>query len=152
MRKLTRTMLMGLGVKCVYEAADGLAALQTMRTSNRDIMLLEWDMPSLDGPALLRIVRAPNIFPIPDLAIIMLTNKAHHSNVSEAMRLGAHEFLVKPTSPQALLKKLISIVVAPRRMVQVGKHYVPEPRLSLAQGSSASDYTSLQPVERDADE
>ena len=44
--------------------------------------------------------------------------------LNEAMRLGVHEFLVKPTSPAALRDRLLSILIKPRPMIQVGKHQV----------------------------
>jgi DNA-binding response OmpR family regulator len=62
----------------------------------------------------------------------MLTDKASRTRVQEAMRLGAHEILLKPTSPQALCARLVSILVKPRSMIQIGKHYVPEPRRPIA--------------------
>lgn len=53
-RRLTRTMLTNLGAKSVLEAADGLAALEAIRTSDPDVMLLDWDMPVLNGIEVLR--------------------------------------------------------------------------------------------------
>src|SRR5713226_8296395 len=50
MRKLTRMMLMNIGAKSIYEAADGLAALDVIRTANPDVVLLDWDLPVLSGP------------------------------------------------------------------------------------------------------
>jgi two-component system chemotaxis response regulator CheY len=41
MRKLTRMMLMNIGAKAIYEAADGLAALDVIRTANPDVVLLD---------------------------------------------------------------------------------------------------------------
>jgi two-component system, chemotaxis family, chemotaxis protein CheY len=128
MRKLTRTMLMNLGAKSVVEVADGLAALEAIRTWDPDIMFLDWDMPVLDGMEVMRIVRSPGVFPRPNLPIIMLTSRAQRSAVMEALRNGAHEFLLKPTSPKALCERLTSIVAKPRAMVKLGKYYVPEPR------------------------
>ncbi len=128
MRKLTRTMLMNLGAKSVVEVADGLAALEAIRTWDPDIMFLDWDMPVLDGMEVMRIVRSPGVFPRPNLPIIMLTSRAQRSAVVEALRNGAHEFLLKPTSPKALCERLTSIVAKPRAMVKLGKYYVPEPR------------------------
>ena len=58
----------------------------------------------------------------------MLTDLGLQSRVTTAIRLGVHEFLVKPTSPRALRDRLLSILVKPRPMVQIGKFYVPEPR------------------------
>ena len=127
-RRLTRTMLMNLGAKSVTEAADGLAALEAIRNCDPDVMVLEWDMPVLNGMEVMRIVRSPGVFPRPNLPIIMLTNRAHRSYVIEALRAGVHEFLLKPTSPKALRDRLMSIVFKPRPMVQLGEFYVPKPR------------------------
>jgi len=128
MRKLTRLMLTNLGAKSVFEAVDGLAALETIRTCDPDVMLLDWDMPILDGMEVIRIVRSPGVFPRPNLPIIMLTDRGQRLCVMEAMRAGVHEFLLKPTSPQLLRERLMSIVVRPRSMVKLGDFYVPEPR------------------------
>src|SRR5471032_1373538 len=118
MRRLTRSMLMNLGAKSVKEAADGLAALETTRE---------------DDPEVVRIVRSPGVFPRPNIPIIMLTERAHHSAVTAAMRAGVHEFLIKPTSPKALRERLMSIVFKPRPMMQLGELYVPKPRRAKAE-------------------
>jgi CheY-like chemotaxis protein len=132
MRRLTRTMLMNLGAKSVMEAGDGLAALEAIRTGDPDVMFLDWDMPILNGMEVMRIVRSPGVFPRPNLPIIMLTSRGQRSYVVEALRGGAHEFLLKPTSPKALGDRLMSIVVKPRPMVKLGDYYVPEPRRMAA--------------------
>jgi two-component system chemotaxis response regulator CheY len=128
MRRVTRTMLMNLGAKSVVEAADGLAALELIRTSDPDVMFLDWDMPVLNGMEVMHIVRSPGVFPRPNLPIIMLTNRAQRSSVVQALRAGVHEFLLKPTSPKALRDRLTSVTVNPRPMVKIGSFYVPEPR------------------------
>lgn len=138
MRRLTRTMLMNLGAKQVIEAADGLAGLEAIRTCDPDVMLLDWDMPVLDGMEVMRIVRSPGVFPRPNLPIIMLTTRGHRSQVVQALRAGAHEYLIKPTSPKALRDRLTSIVLRPRQMVKLGDFYVPEPR------RKATTYDKLQ--------
>ena len=128
MRKVTRMMLINLGAKSVIEAADGLAALEQIRNSDPDVMLLDWDMPLLNGMEVVRIVRSPGVFPRPNLPIIMLTNQGHRSAVVQALHAGVNEFLVKPTSAKALHDRLSSIVANPRPMVQLGDAYVPQPR------------------------
>jgi CheY-like chemotaxis protein len=133
MRKLTRMMLMNIGAKSVYEAADGLVALEAIRSVNPDVVLLDWDTPVLSGPQIMHIVRSPGVFAKPSLPVIMLTAYANRTRVHEAMRLGVHEFLIKPTSPQALRGRLLSILVRPRPMMQVGKYYVPQPRRPIVQ-------------------
>lgn len=132
MRRLTRMMLTNLGAKSVLEATDGLAALEAIRIADPDVMLLDWDMPVLNGIEVLRIVRSPGVFPRPNLPVIMLTTRAQRSYVNEALRAGANEFLLKPTSPKALCDRLMSIVFKPRPMVKVGTFYVPQPRRTAA--------------------
>jgi two-component system chemotaxis response regulator CheY len=140
MRRTTRTMLMNLGAKSVIEAADGLAALEQIRICDPDVMLLDWDMPVLNGMEVMHIVRSPGVFPRPNIPIIMLTTRGHRSAVLQALRAGAHEFLVKPTSAAALRDRLMSILVKPRPMVKLGKFYVPEPRRQPA------DYEVVRPA------
>jgi CheY-like chemotaxis protein len=127
-RRLTRMMLTNLGVKSLYEAADGIAALDTIRTVNPDVMILDWDMPILDGREVMRIVRSPGVFPKANLPVIMLSDRGLHSRVTNAIRLGVHEFLVKPISPKTLQQRLLGIVLNPRPMVRAGKFYIPMPR------------------------
>ena len=128
LRRLTRTMLTNLGVKSIYESADGVAALDAIRAVNPDVMIVDWDMPVLDGREVMRIVRSPGVFPRANLPIIMLTDIGLQSRVTAAIRLGVHEFLVKPISPKTLQQRLIGIILNPRPMVRAGKFYIPMPR------------------------
>ena len=93
MRKLTRMMLMNIGARSIFEAGDGLAALDIVRSVNPDIMLMDWDIPVLSGPQIMHLVRSPGVFPKPGLPVIMLTDRAMRSQVQEAMRLGVHELI-----------------------------------------------------------
>jgi two-component system, chemotaxis family, chemotaxis protein CheY len=73
MRKMVRNLLVNCGIKDIYEAADGIAALDIIRNLVPDVVILDWEMPLLSGPELVRIVRSPGVFPMPDIPIIMLT-------------------------------------------------------------------------------
>jgi CheY-like chemotaxis protein len=127
-RRLTRTMLVNLGAKSIYEVADGVAALEAIRSVSPDVMIVDWDMPVLDGREVTRIVRSPGVFPKPNLPIIMLTDVGKRSRVHQAIRLGVHEFLVKPISPKTLQQRLLGILLKPRPMVRAGRYYIPLPR------------------------
>jgi two-component system, chemotaxis family, chemotaxis protein CheY len=131
-RKLTRMMLMNIGAKSILEATDGLAALDVIRSTSPDVMLLDWDVPVLSGPQVMHIVRSPGVFTKPFLPIIMMTARASRARIAEAIKLGVHEILAKPTSPKMLQDRLISILMHPRPMVQIGKYLVPEPRRTIA--------------------
>lgn len=128
MRKVIRNLLVNLGVKNIHEAQDGIAGLEAIRLYEPDVVLLDWEMPLLTGAELLRIVRSPGVFPVPDVPIIMLTGHGERWRVVEASRLGVHEFLMKPVSAKALLDRLLAILAKPRAMVRMGDYYGPEPR------------------------
>lgn len=127
-RKIVRSLLTNIGVKKVYEAADGIAGLEQIRAVAPDVIVLDWEMPLLNGPELVRIVRSPGVFPMPDIPIIMLTAHGDRSRIVEAIRIGVNEFLCKPVSAKVLNDRLISILAKPRASVQLGDYYGPEPR------------------------
>jgi CheY-like chemotaxis protein len=128
MRKMVRNLLVNCGVKDIYEAGDGITALDTIRTVGPDVVVLDWEMPLLSGAELVRIVRSPGVFPMPDVPIIMLSGHGERWRVVEAVRLGVNEYLVKPVSAKALYDRLVSITLKPRPTVQLGDYYGPEPR------------------------
>jgi PleD family two-component response regulator len=127
-RKLIRMLLANIGIKKVHEAADGLAGLEAIRGIGPDIVILDWEMPLLNGAELVRIVRSPGVFPMPDIPIIMISGHGERWRVVEAMRLGVNEFLIKPVSAKALRDRMLSILAKPRPTVQCGRYYGPEPR------------------------
>ena len=55
-RKTIRNLRVNCGVKDIYEAGDGITALDTLRTVGPDVVLLDWEMPLLSGAELVRIV------------------------------------------------------------------------------------------------
>ncbi len=128
MRKMVRNLLVNCGIKEIYEAADGIAALDMIRTVAPDVVILDWEMPLLNGPELVRIVRSPGVFPMPDVPIIMLSGYGERWRVVEAVKLGVNEYLVKPVSAKAIYDRLVSIFAQPRPAVQLGDYYGPEPR------------------------
>ena len=128
MRKVVRTLLMSIGVRTIYEAADGVAGLEAIRTMAPDVVILDWQMPGLDGPGFVRMVRSPETFPYPDVPIIMLTGHSERSRVVEAVEIGVHEFLLKPVSSKALCDRLLSVLAWPRPLIRRGDYYGPVPR------------------------
>jgi len=61
MRKTVRNLLVNCGIKDIYEAPDGISALDTIRTVGPDVVILDWEMPLLSGAELVRIVRSPGV-------------------------------------------------------------------------------------------
>src|SRR5205807_4730028 len=102
-----------------HEAGDGIAGLEAIRMCVPHVVILDWEMPLLTGAELVRIVRSPGVFPVPDVPIIMLTGHLQRWRVVEARRLGVNEFLKKPVSGKALLDRMVAILANPRPMVKL---------------------------------
>jgi len=128
MRKVVRTMLMSIGVHEVHEAPDGAAGIDLIRRLAPDVVILDWQMPGLDGPSFVRMVRSPDTFPYPSVPIIMLTGHGERSRVVEAMKIGVNEFLLKPVSVKALHDRVAAVLAKPREVVKSGDYYGPVPR------------------------
>ena len=105
-----------------------------------DVVILDWEMPGMHGSECVRQVRAPATFPSPAVPIVVLTGHGERACVTEAVRLGAHEYLLKPVSSSALLARLIAVLSKPRNMVKRGDFYGPEPRKLASYKPEADSY------------
>ena len=128
MRKVTRSLLLAIGITKIREANDGNSGLEAIATFTPDVVILDWEMPRPNGAEFVRRVRSPGIFPLPDVPIIMLTGHGERSRVIEAVKVGVNDFLLKPVSTQALMGRLVALIANPRKMVRKGDYYGPEPR------------------------
>jgi two-component system, chemotaxis family, chemotaxis protein CheY len=127
-RKIIRTLLLSMGTSDVHDVPDGASGLSAISALDPDVVILDWQMAGMNGPEFVRRLRAPDAFAFPNVPIIMLTGHGEHSRVVEAIRLGVHEFLVKPVSGKALHERLASVLMNPRPMVKRGDYYGPAPR------------------------
>jgi CheY-like chemotaxis protein len=101
-RKLIATTLENVSQFELYEAGDGLEAVEVARREHPAIVFLDVDMPALDGIEACRRLRADQA--TSDTTIVMLT-AAHGDTVeSQAEEAGADLFLTKPFSPLDLLR------------------------------------------------
>jgi two-component system chemotaxis response regulator CheY len=139
-RKLVRALLTSVGVRTISEAMDGAAGLDSVRSAAPDVIILDWEMPWLQGPEFMRTLRSPDTFPHPAVPVIMLTGHGEYSKVKEAVAVGVNEFLLKPVSSKALLDRLVSVLFNPRPMIKKPNYYGPQPRkLSEVMGKVTYD-------------
>jgi len=105
MRRIQRTQLTGMGVQDIIEASDGKDALVKLSESGPvDQVLLDWNMPNMDGLTFLKTVRGDDRFK--NVKIIMCTSESEKSRVMEALKAGANNYIIKPFTPEALKEKL----------------------------------------------
>ncbi len=80
----------------VSESATGEEALEALQDQAFDVVLTDIRMPGLDGVELLRRIKDE----APDMIVILMTGYASLTTAVEALRLGAHDYLIKPSSSQ----------------------------------------------------
>jgi DNA-binding response OmpR family regulator len=148
MRKVVRTMLNAIGVKTVFEASDGISGLEAIRQNNPDLVIVDWEMPMIDGAQFVRMVRSPGEFPSPDIPIIILSGHGDRWRVVEAARIGAHEYLLKPVSTKALQDRIVAILGRLRPTVQLDGYYGPAPRRLVVLEAEKSEQENQAPVDR----
>lgn len=95
MRNLAHGMLGNIGVRTVLEAGDGIAALEMTRYLTPDMIVLDWEMPLLNGSELVHIVCSPGAFPTPDIPIITLTAHRERWRILESVKLGVQRVPVQ---------------------------------------------------------
>ncbi len=104
-------MLREIGIE-VLEAGNGLEALeQIKRNPDVGLMLVDWNMPEMDGFDFIRAVRSqPAYDPV---RILMVTSEAQGEQVTRALNAGANEYLMKPFNKDVLMAKLSLLDVLP---------------------------------------
>ncbi|SIT42449.1 chemotaxis regulator transmitting signal to flagellar motor component [Paraburkholderia ribeironis] len=108
MRRIVRNLLKELGYSNVDEAEDGQAGLARLRGGNYDFVISDWNMPNLDGLAMLKEIRADaNIAHLP---VLMVTAESKKENIIAAAQAGANGYVVKPFTAATLDEKLNKIL------------------------------------------
>jgi CheY-like chemotaxis protein len=128
MRRVFKALLHGFGAREVMEAEDGAIGLELFMTFSPDIVLLDWEMPILDGLEVTRMMRQPTTSVNPFVPIIMVSGHAERRRVVMARDAGVNEFLVKPISPKALYDRLLAVVAFPRPFIRTKSFFGPDRR------------------------
>lgn len=107
---LTRT-LTRLGFE-VYEAGNGREALELLAVDGGGItlMLVDWNMPVMNGLELVSAVRADEH--LRHITLVMVTSETEQAKVVRALAAGAHEYVTKPFTPDAIADKLLLLGVS----------------------------------------
>ncbi len=97
---------MGWDVVQACNGEEGLGALEKM--AECDLVLADWQMPVMDGLAMVRRIRAGEKFK--DVTVIMVSSNAVLDSIQEALDAGANDFVMKPFSVEALKERVTEVV------------------------------------------
>jgi len=101
-RRMLEWSLKPTGLKTL-QAADGLQALELLAVESVDLVIVDLNMPRMDGIELIRAIRGDaGLKPLP---IILLTTESRHEDREAGLEAGANLYLTKPADPAELRAK-----------------------------------------------
>ena len=103
-RVIIRNILLEMGME-VVEAGNGREALEQLRQNpDVDLMLVDWNMPEMNGLDFIHVVRSQRSYD--GVRIVMVTTETEAEQVCRALNAGANEYVMKPFSREVLVAKL----------------------------------------------
>jgi two-component system, cell cycle response regulator len=116
----------------VMAAVDGLAALEQCRKEPPDIILLDIEMPGLDGYQVLAELKSDA--DLKNIPVVFLTSRSGTDDVVAGLRGGAHDYLKKPFEPAELLARVGSAIHVKKLQDQVEERNAELSRISRTDG------------------
>ena len=116
MRRIVGTILKDFGYE-VREAGDGRQALDLLQEGSQegwvpDLVTVDWNMPVMDGLQFVSAVRANPAYR--SMTIMMVTSESEHTQIVRALAAGAHEYVIKPFTADAIRDKLALLGLLPQ--------------------------------------
>lgn len=107
---LIRRVLRDIGFAHIQNASDGYTALVIIKKLPIALMVVDWNLPKLDGYRLIEEIRKIPRFRAPQ--IIMMTNQVTRKSLEIAVDLGIDEYLLKPFTAKVLKEKVETVMAA----------------------------------------
>ncbi len=108
MRVMLREIIEDMGWSVAAEAADGHEAVAAWRQSRPDLVLMDINMPNLDGTEALRAIVAED----PEARVVMIAALGQKDEVLTAIKVGARDFVIKPFDHERVQETLCRLVEA----------------------------------------
>lgn len=107
MRRIIKNLLRDLGFNNTSEADDGQTALPMLKSGRFDFLVTDWNMPGMDGLALLKTVRSDE--ELCKMPVLMVTAEAKREQIVVAAEAGVNGYVVKPFTAATLQEKIEKI-------------------------------------------
>ena len=133
----------------VGEASDGLEGVKLVEQVEADVVLLDLDMPSMNGREALEQIRETH----PNLAVLMLTVSEDCEALGECLKLGARGYLLKKIDQDFLLRSIRAAyngdsVISPQMMTKFVNRLAEPPEAARTRQAQGTDPTVLTRRER----
>lgn len=121
-------ILKGAGVEFVYTASNGQEGLDIVHREDPDLVIVDWEMPLLDGIGFTQIVRTGDDIPDNNIPILMCTTHYELARVMQARAIGVTEFITKPFTDKELVLRLRHALEITRRYIVSDAYTGPDRR------------------------
>lgn len=125
--EITSGALLGFGIKTRYSLRSAPEAMEVLQTAEVDLLVVDCDMPGMDGFDLVHWLRRagpPNAF----APVIMTAAHIRRSMVARARDCGANFVVTKPFSAASLLERIVWVARDGRPFLEVGEYFGPDRR------------------------
>ena len=125
--EITSSALLGFGIKTRYSMRSAAEAIEVLRETEIDLLVVDCEMPGMDGFELVHWLRRsgpPNAF----VPVIMIAAHIRRSMVAKARDCGANFIITKPFSAASLLERIVWVARDGRPFLEVGEYFGPDRR------------------------
>jgi two-component system, chemotaxis family, chemotaxis protein CheY len=108
MRRIIANSLTKIGFTQVFDAENGLDALEKLKSSDFDMIITDWNMPEMNGQELVEHLRQQDKYKL--TPILMITTRGRQDDFMMAIKSGVNGYIVKPFTPDVLKKKMMELI------------------------------------------
>jgi two-component system chemotaxis response regulator CheY len=151
-RRVVAQICRGLGVINVSEVADGMEALELMKSQRFDLIFCDVSLRGMSGLDLARNIRGDAAVLDRQVPIILLTSQTQYTKIVAARDSGVTEIVAKPISPKLLQDRMVYVFQQPRPFVEAASYVGPSRRRRREGGFQGEDRRGMGPLPDDIDE
>ncbi|MBP8063270.1 MAG: response regulator [Brevundimonas sp.] len=126
--ELTSQALMGFGIRPRHTCLGAAEAMEILKEQNIDLLVVDCEMPGIDGFELVRWLRRSGLDPNAFVPVIMTAAHIRRPRVSDARDCGASFIITKPFSATTLLERIVWVARDGRPFLEVGDYFGPDRR------------------------
>lgn len=130
--ELTTQSLTGFGIRPRHACTSAAEAMEILKEQNIDLLVVDSDMPGIDGFELVRWLRRSGLEPNAFVPVIMTAAHIRRPRVAEARDCGASFIITKPFSSTTLLERIVWVARDSRPFLEVGDYFGPDRRFRTA--------------------
>ena len=125
---MTSQALMGFGIRPRHTCLGAAAAMEILKEQNIDLLVVDCEMPGINGFELVRWLRRSGLEPNAFVPVIMTAAHIRRPRLAEARDCGASFVITKPFSTTTLLERIVWVARDGRPFLEVGDYFGPDRR------------------------